>query len=99
MRKKFVLFVSIIFLFSFDYVSGHHQMYSGPTSLSDAELFSLLNPPYNSMAKVQLRDYFMTRTSPDYFPLSDWASTETINQANQVMDQEMILRKLEGMTG
>ena len=90
MRKKFVLFISIIFLFSFDYVSGHHQMYSGPTSLSDAELFSLLNPPYNTMTKLQLRDYFMARTNPDYFPLSNWASQATIDRANNAMNNEII---------
>ena len=88
MRKEAVFIIVIILLSTA--VSSDHQYYRGPVDLTDAEFFSLLKPTYETYDKAQLRNYFMTRVTPQYFPLSNYASQDTFNRANNAMNEEII---------
>ena len=65
-------------------------LYSGPIDLTDQQFFDLLKAPYRTYNKVQLRNYYLSRASPSYFPLSNYASLETFNRANDAMNYEII---------
>jgi len=67
-----------------------HIFYSGPIDLTDQQFFNLLKEPYRTYSKAQLRDYYFSRMSPSYFPLSNWASQATIDRANNAMNNEII---------